>query len=300
MSGIISELVSRDTIYIQSQQDRSSAVYFSVTGAPTDGAVGTYWKIPVSYISGGTALVSGEGCMFNIGKSFDHTLASHTDVTITTPSSTQVLTYNGSVWVNSAPSGGTSYWTYTGASLYNLYADDAGNGASMTGAYNFLAGYEAGSTLTGGYRNIFIGYQAGDGTTTAYQNIALGYLALSGAQLTGVAGNNVAIGTGALNAFEGYQSVAIGTYAATSIVGNNTIGHIAIGGYDLRYNVGAGNLAIGYAAGQGTVSVSDSDYGIFIGYEAGNDVTTGNNNTFIGYRSGYSTQDGQNNTGLGG
>lgn len=59
--------------------------YVTTTGAITIGTTSTAWtKIPGN---GGT-------------------LASLTDVTLTSPSSTQVLTYNGSAWVNQNPTGG--------------------------------------------------------------------------------------------------------------------------------------------------------------------------------------------------
>ncbi|PLX23778.1 MAG: hypothetical protein C0599_03880 [Salinivirgaceae bacterium] len=56
------------------------------------------------------------------------------------------------------------------------------------------------------------------------------------------------------------------------------------------------NYFLGYDAGQ---SVSTGNYNQIMGYESGYTMTTGMNNTFIGYRSGYLTENGIGNVFIG-
>lgn len=137
-------------------------------------------------------------------------------------------------------------------------------------------GYGAGQSMTTGGRNVFIGSGSGDEATTTTDSVTLGYYAGSGV-MTG--GQNVLMGayTGRL-INSGNSNTGLGSYSlfsATTATGNTAVGRSSLfstisGGY---------NVGLGYNAGQYTTGAGS----IFIGYNAGNDATSGNYNILIGY-----------------
>ena len=162
-----------------------------------------------------------------------------------------------------------------------LYADDRETGQDT---YNTAIGYEAlrGSGTPAnntGTSNTATGHQSLMSNTTGSFNTANGestlYSNTSGS-------NNTAVGLCALlfNS-SGSDNVAVGSksmmYNTTG--NNNTI----IGSFAL-YNVESNNnTAIGYRAGYGGGVGSAGMNNIFVGYQAGDNVTSGSNNIVIGF-----------------
>jgi hypothetical protein len=187
--------------------------------------------------------------------------------------------------------------------------------ALTTGASNTAIGYEALHDLTTGSRNTALGYQAGDSLTTGISNTLVGESA--GEALT-TQGNNTLIGQGTIGAGSstavgsgadaGSFSVSIGQEAnseADSVgigyladsgddsisIGNNSragASAVSIGTSSGRYNQGQHNVAIGFEAGlgQNTISGSNYNYNVFVGYQAGAAMEDGSGNVLIGYRAG--------------
>ena len=233
--------------------------------------------------------------------SHSHTIDGLSDVTITTPASGNVLSYNGSAWVNSAPAGGgadsriasypatPSTLPVVGTGTYHIAI---GDGAVTSGAAaNVVA---LGLTRAVGTRSIAIntgfntssygakdddciamGYQTSAGTGSyARKCIAIGF------QSNSTGGSSVSLGQYCASA--GAQSVAIGynTYASASAI------HIGTGsgqaaaanainiGYSGNANgidsikIGRGNIDSG-ATGticMGTISTGGSRGTVAIGY----------------------------------
>jgi hypothetical protein len=146
--------------------------------------------------------------------------------------------------------------TGTGNNLFGLAA-----GLGNAGDYNNLLGVQAGNSNTGDYNNIF-GWQAGNSNVGDYNNF-LGY----------AAGYN---NNGDYNDFIGYQA---GTYLrSTSSV---AFGGQALYGSHATTYISLNNVAVGYRAGY--ASDDGSGNNILLGYQAADNLTTGNNNIIIGY-----------------
>ena len=77
---------------------------------------------------------------------------------------------------------------------------------NLTGARNVFLGFEAGNDFTNGTDNVFIGSESGNSVTDGSGNIRIG----KGTQCVGC-NNNIAIGTGASNNGNVFNSIAIGT-----------------------------------------------------------------------------------------
>ena len=143
-------------------------------------------------------------------------------------------------------------------------------------ATNLVIGSGAGAALLTGGTNALIGYQAGNALTSSAGNTAIGYQAMLVQSATG--GNNVAIG---------YQAMYTGNN--TAITNNVAIGYRALGtGNGGFYS----NTAIGYQAG---FQMTGGNQNTLIGYNAGNALTTGASNTLIGFGAGTSIGSGINN-----
>ena len=149
------------------------------------------------------------------------------------------------------------------------------DGNYPTGNNNVALGDNAlDSVTTGGNDNTIIGDNAGTTITTGYQNTAVGSTALN----TGNATGNTAIGFRALRRATGANNTGIGRSAGddTTTGGQNTF----VGGSAGYYINGINNTAVGFQAGNGLGNTGSSS--IFIGYRAGDNVTTGSNNIVIG------------------
>jgi preprotein translocase subunit Sss1 len=169
-----------------------------------------------------------------------------------------------------------------------LYSNTTGGGNVGIGDYALY------SNLTG-FENIAIGNSALRSSTSSSYNVGIGHYALY-SNTTGE--NNVGIGYFALYSnTTGENNVGIG-YNALSY---NTTGqyNVGIGNNALLYNQsGSANVVMGYSAGQGAYNTSYSSStiigyqagflnrgsgNILIGYQAGDNITTGNRNIIIGY-----------------
>ena len=194
----------------------------------------------------------------------------------------------------------------------------AGSGIVTTAATGIIAiGYRALNNLTSGDGNVGIGYDTGYSTTSGTRNTAIGYRAFRSNQL---GHSTVALGYEALftaNHVANDGAVAIGYKAGrlmncsggTTANGNTLIGYFsgfdpnigdgeteggltsgtkctAVGMETLGANAN-GNLTcarttvMGYRAGY-SFTGADCDDNTFIGYQAGDSVTTGSDNTLIG------------------
>jgi len=201
-------------------------------------------------------------------------------------------------------------------------------GAALeTGIINTIIGYRAGKTLTGS-RLVAIGYLAAE-LSTGSSNTAVGAQALQ----NHLGGDNVAVGSAAMIsvAGSGDKNTAVGSGAARNITtaswgvyigfeaGKNvTTGakNIAIGVDALNGRTGQQNVAVGYRAmnqagadcddnvcignsaahGSGSNNFNNC---VYIGSQAGQNVTTGSNNSVIGYQASYFNNTGQRNAVMG-
>jgi len=163
-----------------------------------------------------------------------------------------------------------------------------------TGIYNVSVGGSTGSSINTGSYNTIMGYGAlaGGSTSTSSSNVAIGYNAMATA---GVKSNNVAIGRDALVAnTTGGNNVAIGRDALGA---NTTTSNLTAVGYQalLSNTTGEENTAVGYQAlytnttnyrctaiGWKAGFSSTGAESIFIGYRAGQSVTTGSANVLVG------------------
>jgi hypothetical protein len=139
---------------------------------------------------------------------------------------------------------------------------------------NVAVGNSALNVNTTGTTNTAIGAYALVANTSGYDNTAIGFNALA---LNTISYGNTAVGRNALLKTTNFENTAIGTFALT----NNIIGR--------------SNVAIGYNAGK---SMSDS-YNTFVGYIAGEFMTTGPGNTIVGSNCGVNLTSGSYNTLIG-
>jgi len=169
-----------------------------------------------------------------------------------------------------------------------LYRPKAGSGADTS---NLILGNGGQSLNSSATNNLFVGLSSGAGNTSGRFNTAVGYEALK-ANTSG--DTNTAFGYKALeeNTTED-MSTAVGYQSMTKQTGGGY--NVSVGANALYSNVtGQGNTAVGYGAGAGASGQSHSQ-NTFVGYQAGNDITTGSNNVLIGSGAGDNITTGQNN-----
>ena len=194
----------------------------------------------------------------------------------------------------------------------------AQNFSSATDTYNTAVGYYAGVSVTTGLRNTLLGGTAGDAVTVGDDNVAIGVSALT----ANTQGNkNVAVGNntlGALNITSQSDShnIAVGHSAGLSVttgVQNVLIGSLAGDAItDADFNIAIGYGALGsntlgskcVAIGQGALVLANPSgaqdmHNVAIGHQAGNDITTGTENTIIGSEAGDKFDDASENTAVG-
>jgi hypothetical protein len=184
--------------------------------------------------------------------------------------------------------------TTTGYNNTAIGANAARN--NTTAAYNIAMGYEALFDNTTGQFNTALGSLSLANNTTASNNTAVGCLALTsnttGSENAGLSdaalqlnttGNyNSAAGRGALNVnTTGSSNSAFGMLALSS---NTTATNSTAVGYQAGYSLTTNGafVGIGYKAGFSTTGILNT----FLGYAAGQDVTTGTKNTIIGAYNG--------------
>jgi len=204
----------------------------------------------------------------------------------------------------SAKDGGTfsgtiaaaGYSSSTAGTSNYIAGVNAGNSITAGGNFNVTVGDEAGTAITTGDSNTALGYQAGDAITTGGNNTALGKSALG--SLT-TSSSNTAIGNDALILLtEGAENVAVGKNALeTDTKGwrSVAIGKNALGTQNFTSATDVYNVAVGHAAG---LSISTGKLNTFVGGLAGDATDDGANNTAVGYLA-LSANCGDQNTALG-
>jgi len=142
---------------------------------------------------------------------------------------------------------------------------------------NIGIGTDVFKALTSGDYNIGIGNESMDAHTEGSHNVAIGHATLSAST---TADDNIAIGRSA--------GAAITTGGINILIGKN-----AGDGFDAEQkNIGIGNAALGG-------SIAGAEYCIALGHEAGQVITSGDNNTLVGYQAGESITSGENNVCVG-
>ena len=182
--------------------------------------------------------------------------------------------------------------------LYNVAVGSEALMSVTTGDGNVTAGYQAGNDITTGEANVCIGNRAGDEFDAENYNIFIGEDAGGGA-ING-ADKCIAIGKSALDgAITQDGSIAIGHDALgaltsgsgctavgfESLDANDTgIGHTAFGYQSLSAQAGAtnGTTAIGHKALHQNNYGGTNEYSVAVGFEAGDNQTSGFKNTFLG------------------
>jgi hypothetical protein len=152
---------------------------------------------------------------------------------------------------------------------FNIFlGEDAGNFSMAPGGSSWYASY-----------NVGIGYNALNALTIGYSNMAIGYNALS-ALTSGIHNSGVGVETLCRNA-TGSHNVAIGSRAGLGIASQSIAKNVLIGykaGYALGTN-GNGNICIGYQAGD---NITTGATNIIIGYNLNALVAAGDNQLNIG------------------
>jgi len=227
-----------------------------------------------------------------------------------TASSGEVLSWTGSDYD----------WITAGGSFSTIGTRNLAAIATLpdltTGTDNFVAGDSAGANITSGSRNIAIGRLAQVTATTASDNVFLGntagYYATSGSNIgigfNALEGNSVSNMTGGSNIGIGYQTgvdLSTGTYnflggyqAGTNLTtGSNNVA-LGSGALDAA-TTGGRNIAIGQdAMGLGVATAASGD-NVAIGYQAGNDLTSGTDNLLLGYQAGANLTTSASNIAIG-
>lgn len=212
-------------------------------------------------------------------------------------------------YANTAVGEGSMASTTTGS--YNTAVGTNSLLSNLTGSWNTAVGVHAlNSNATGTY-NVAVGYHAAYGNTSGVGNIAIGMDAL---ELNNTESDLIAIGRNALytNVGGGVLNIAIGKNAAVDNASGDylvALGHSALHknsggtknlgiGFQAGYNnkTGSNNIIIGHQAGYGSDNASNYSYNVVVGYGAGGVLqTNGNLNTLIGYQTGDNITTGASN-----
>lgn len=178
----------------------------------------------------------------------------------------------------------------------NLFMGKDSGQWNTSGYCNVAVGSDVMKNNTSGFWNVGVGYRTLEGNTAGSRNIGIGYVAL---RKNEVGQRNIAIGTHALREHtDGDFNIAIG--ADSQLEGTTGEGNIGIGTGTLYKNSGGNyNIAIGHSAlGGGETGTSRGDNNIAIGKYA-MPAVTGSGNTVIGYQAGYDITNGNNNVVIG-
>ena len=216
-------------------------------------------------------------------------------------------------------------------SLLLQHGCHVGNKVDGAGANAFSTrlGFGALSGLTTGFSNLGIGYMAGNGVTTGANNTCVGGYNTAVLLSTGngncVFGTNTAtrLTTGGANTILGVEAAdyinssnnvtAVGAAAAQFESTSNAGGTTAKGAGCLKaLGIGEFNTGVGYRAGEANGSGSQNTYvgfqaglvntsprNVFIGYNAGQVLTSGGDNILIGDRAGNQLTTSTNNVFIG-
>ena len=252
----------------------------------------------------GTAITTGDDCVA-IGKSaLETNTTGGTNIAIGT-----FALKNGSAVSNAIGIGYFSGLSLTGASNVNTGVGHYSLGSATSATKNEVLGYFGLYSLTTGSNNTAIGYKAGNsGTnnlTTGSNNILIGYEATAS---SATISNEVTIGDSNITKFRvpGIDFILKdngGTPTEGHILtvdANGEAGFAAASGGGLSSDA-QGNTVGGTDAGNsfsGTSAIRNT----LIGYNAGNTITTGDNNIVLGYKVlGYNSTavTGSTNIGIG-
>lgn len=270
--------------------------------------------------TGGEIIVSGNPATNTLTWVLDGSVAQSfpTDNGIATPSFNvlNILAQNatlgcGSSVLFSAPApGDTVQLNVTDANDNTIIGNDAGN-LTIAGTNSVVLGEAAATDLTTSSNNVIVGRRAAQNITSGGSHVIIGSSA--GSNLTTTDNNNIFIGNSAGIAGE-EGTIRIGNTSGGSSTNNIFIGpqsgnttytlasavsNIGIGINSLNaVTTGNGNLAVGvntlrflttgiqntvFSAGENITTGSDNT---FVGYLAGSGITTGDENVFIGQSAG--------------
>ena len=189
-----------------------------------------------------------------------------------------------------------------------VIGDSAANNSSGFSS-SVVIGQAAGNSMTGN-SNTVVGYGAYYGVSTGQSNIIMGYQAANAANMSNAiiigfragyvnqANQIVCIGNEAgRNNIGGVSNVFIGTDAGYGNVSGNS--NTYVGSQSGVYQKGLYNTALGHFALYGVSGASNASYNTAIGYDAGNDITTGASNTFLGTFAGNTITTGADNIAIG-
>jgi len=148
-----------------------------------------------------------------------------------------------------------------------------------TGSYNVCIGKDAAKSLTTSSYGVYIGYQAGQTYSNENQFGA----------------SAVCIGAEAGETATGVKNTLIGTKAGQNLgSGSNCV---LIGNETAKLGSASYNIAVGTGVFNGQAYTGGSNVGV--GFNAGNGLTSGEDNTFLGTNAGSSITEGDNNTCIG-
>ena len=260
------------------------------------------------------ALTSGAGNIAIGYQALDAVTTGSQNIAIGYQAADSVLAaYSSNIGIGSNSLGGSHAGT---ASIRNVaVGEDTLAGAMNDSDNNVAIGWTALTALTLGDQNVVIGAAAGDSLTSGSGNVAIGAASMGsstdvdngvfigkdagGADMTSGADNSILIGkdagagltSGAGNVAIGYQSLdATTTGASNTMVGYQTGTALPAGG--------DGNTAVGY---QALLSANNdtSHENTVVGYQAGQQISSGFNNTMIGANVDVSTGSFDNVTAIG-
>lgn len=239
------------------------------------------------------------------------TLVDLTDTTITSPTDTQVLTYDNatSKWINAdAAGGGGGIGEFIDTSIAISSDDTALSNDDGNSRDNIGLGANAGANITSGYENVYMGWNAGKGgaSSSAYKNVCIGGLA--GFDLTN-GYHNIFLGpTSGYNVTTGHNNILFGSGAGTALttgtnntmigqgtgaLAGNTTNNVFIG-YRAGYKTsGSNNIYLGYYVAQGATGGDNSNVGL--GYRTLANITSGYKNIVLGTDAGKLLSSGHSN-----
>jgi hypothetical protein len=263
-------------------KDASSNVQFNIDTTNNNTIVGDDCALSASGATGLTLI--GEEAGQSITSGDNHTMVGfEAGSSITTQESNTGIGYQS--LKNSVSNYNIGIGTQAG---YNITSGDGenlaigykalyGNASGLTGKRNTGLGSECGINISTGVYNNFVGWQAGYNLTTGSRNFGFGSQAL---YTMTTQNDTLGIGHSACVGMRTNRSTFIGSYSgagsgAISGVDDNT----AVGSYSLQNVTGTRNCVLGAKGAQAATSCDDS---VFIGYEAGNYLTSGDDNCIIG------------------
>jgi len=204
--------------------------------------------------------------------------------TTTTVNSTEVNIQNAFVFEGSTADAHETTLTITDPTADRTITlpDESGDVIiGKNGGTNFSNGLLIGQTTTGtlnaANNNIGIGHGVFQNLTSGDNNTGVGVDSLFGL-LYGV--DNTGYGANTLkNNSVGSSNTAVGYQAMEASAGGN--GSTAVGSQALKYALASYNTAVGVSAGQGMVG-QDSHNNLVLGYQSGDNITSGAGNVIIG------------------